>query len=64
MSKTIDRRISIYINGKEVKNNLHSVGKEIGVLRGQIRHLTPGTDAFIKKSAETNSKAPRAGGGG
>lgn len=51
-NKKIERRISIYINGKEVKNNLHAIGAEIGTLRGQLRHLTPGTEKFIKKSAE------------
>lgn len=52
MSKQINRKINIYINGKEVKNNLNSVGKELGKLKGQIRNLTPGTEEFIKKSAE------------
>lgn len=50
--KEITRKLSIYINGKEVKYNLSSIGKEIGKLRGQLKHLTPGTDKFIKKSKE------------
>jgi hypothetical protein len=44
--------ISIEINGEEVKNNLNSVGKSISKLNGQIRNLQPGTEEFIKKSAE------------
>lgn len=52
MGKEITRRISVYINGKEVKKNLSSVGAAVGKLRGQIKHLTPGTEKFIKKSAD------------
>ena len=51
-SKNITRKISIFINGKEVKNNLNSVGKEIGKLKGQLRNLVPGTQDFINKSKE------------
>ena len=51
-STTITRKISIFINGKEVENNLNSVGKEIGKLKGQLRSLVPGTQEFIDKSKE------------
>jgi hypothetical protein len=44
--------ISIEINGAKVKNNLKDIGKSIGKLNGQLKNLQPGTDAFIKKSAE------------
>lgn len=44
--------INIEINGDKVKNNLNGVGQSIGKLRGQLRKLSPGTDEFIKKSAE------------
>ena len=50
--KTITRKLSIYINGKEVKNNLAAVGKEIGSIKKQLRGLTPGTEAFVKKSKD------------
>lgn len=52
MAKQITRKISIFINGKEVKNNLNEVGGAIGKLKGQLRSLVPGTEAFIKKSQE------------
>ena len=51
-SKNVTRKISIFINGKEVKNNLNSVGKEIGKLKVQLRNLVPGTQDFINKSKE------------
>ncbi|WP_299011993.1 phage tail tape measure protein [uncultured Polaribacter sp.] len=51
-NKKITRQLSIYINGKQVKNNLFSIGKEMGKLRGQIKHLTRGTKEYEEKSAE------------
>lgn len=44
--------IDIVINGKAVKNNLNGIGKEVGKLNRDLKKLTPGTDEFIKKSAE------------
>lgn len=44
--------IDIVINGKTVKNNLNSIGKEVGKLTSDLKKLTPGTEEFIKKSAE------------
>lgn len=51
--------ISIEINGQQVKNNLRSIGSEIGKLNADLKKLTPGTDEFIKKSNELN-KAKKA----
>ncbi len=51
-NKKITRQLSIYINGKQVKNNLFSIGKEVGKLRGQMKHLTRGTKEYKEKSAE------------
>jgi TP901 family phage tail tape measure protein len=50
--ENITRKISIFINGNEVKYNLKEVGKEIGTLRGQLRNLVPGTQEFVDKSKE------------
>jgi hypothetical protein len=52
MSREITRRISIFINGQEVRNDLNSVGREVGRLRGQIRNLTPGTQEFVRASGD------------
>ena len=44
--------IDIVINGEKVKNNLNGIGKEIGKLNSDLKKLTPGTEEFIRKSAE------------
>ncbi|WP_435263437.1 phage tail tape measure protein [Tenacibaculum sp. nBUS_03] len=44
--------IDIVINGEAVKNNLNDIGKEVGKLNRDLKKLRPGTDEFIKKSAE------------
>ena len=33
-------------------NTLQGVGKEVRKLKGELNKLTPGTDDFVKKSAE------------
>lgn len=51
--------ISIEINGDQVKNNLKEVGGAVGKLRGQLSRLQPGTDEFIKKTAELKKARER-----
>jgi hypothetical protein len=51
-SKTVKRNIVISINGKEVTNSLAGVGKEIGILKRDLRKLVPGTQEFVDKSKE------------
>lgn len=50
--KTEKRRIYLYINGKEVEDNLKSLTSTSRQLKNEIAKLTPGTDEFIKKSKE------------
>ena len=50
MAKAINRRVNIYINGKEVKNTLNSVRREMGKLTGQLNNMTAGTEQYEKKS--------------
>jgi|GEM_PF-1962168 len=52
MAKDTKFNLTIQINGKEVANTLQGVGKELGKLNNDIKKLTPGTDDFVKKSAE------------
>ena len=51
-NKKITRQLSIYINGKEVKNTLAGVGQEIGKLRGQLKHLHESDPKFAEKQKE------------
>ncbi|MDD7912913.1 hypothetical protein [Polaribacter ponticola] len=55
-NKKITRQLSIFINGKEVKNTLAGVGAEIGKLRGQLKHLHE-TDPNFKNKQEELKKA-------
>lgn len=50
--KTEKRRIYLYINGKEVEDNLKSLTSTSRQLKNEIAKLTPGTDEFIKKTKE------------
>lgn len=44
--------LQIVINGKEVKNTLSSVQKEVRELSKDLRKLQPGSDEFVRKSKE------------
>lgn len=44
--------LSIKVNGKEVKNTLNSVGKELSALRSRTRNLTEGTEEWEKANLE------------
>jgi len=53
MSKeNVTRRISIYVNGKEVENSLKGVEGEISHVRNSLRKLVEGTEDYDKKKAE------------
>lgn len=53
MSKeNVTRRISIYVNGKEVENSLKGVDGEIQHVRNSLRKLVEGTEDYDKKKAE------------
>lgn len=45
-------QLEVTVNGKQAGTSLGDLQKRYRGLNAEIRHLTPGTDAFIKKSAE------------
>jgi hypothetical protein len=51
-SRTNTAKLTIIINGKEVKKNLSDIGDQVGKLNRDLRKLTPGTEEFIKKTEE------------
>ncbi|MBS9773794.1 MAG: hypothetical protein KGV59_01375 [Tenacibaculum sp.] len=57
--KKITRQLSIYINGKEVKDTLGGVGKSIGELRSQLRHLNEKDPKFQEKIKELDKARKR-----
>lgn len=53
MSKdNVTRRVSIYVNGKEVENSLKGVDGEIKHVQNSLRKLVEGTDDYDKKKTE------------
>ncbi|MCD8519017.1 MAG: phage tail tape measure protein [Flavobacterium sp.] len=53
MSKdNVTRRISIFVNGKEVENSLKGVDGQILHVRNSLRRLVEGTEDYDKKKAE------------
>ena len=50
--KKITRRLNIYINDKEVKNNLKSIRSEMNRLRREIAQTTRGTVEYNQKTKE------------
>lgn len=51
-SKTYDRRINIWINGREVKNDIASIKKEMYVLTNELARTTRGTAEYNEKAKE------------
>lgn len=47
MAKSYNRRINLYINGKEVKNDISSIRKEMYKLINQQARMTRGSDEYI-----------------
>ena len=52
MANSYDRRINLYINGNEVKNDMASIQKAMYNATNELRRMTIGTDEFNKKAAE------------
>jgi hypothetical protein len=50
--KTYDRRINIWINGKEVSNNIASIEKEMKKLRKEQSNMTIGSKEYVAAGAE------------
>jgi hypothetical protein len=50
--KNVNRRLFIYINGKQVKNTLNGVRQQMRKVQGQLGNITRGTDEYKKKSEE------------
>lgn len=51
-NKKVNRRLFIYINGKEVKNTLNGVRSQMNKVRSELGNLTRGTDEYNKKAKE------------
>lgn len=55
--KKITRQLSIFINGKEVKNSLGAIGREIGKVKGKLREANDPEDIIrYKKELENLRK--------
>lgn len=52
MAQTYDRRINLYINGREVRNNMASIRKETYKVTNELAQMTRGTEAYKRKAAE------------
>ena len=50
MAKNINRKVTIYINGKEVENNIESIRKEVRKLRAEQAKCTIGSEEYIEKT--------------
>lgn len=48
MAAKYNRRINLYINGKEVSNNIKSVSGAMSKLRGEQRQMTIGSKEYLK----------------
>ena len=48
MAKNINRKVTIYINGKEVENNIESIRKEVRKLRAEQAKCTIGSEEYIE----------------
>jgi hypothetical protein len=50
--KTYNRSINIFINGKEVENNIAAIKKEMYALVNAQARMTVGSEEYVKKTAE------------
>lgn len=50
MAKVLSRKVTIYINGKEVENTVKSLEAEAAKLRAQQRNLVIGSEEYIETS--------------
>ena len=51
MAKRVTTDLVITINGKQIQNSFSSISKEVKKLEGDLKKLTPGTEAFNQKAA-------------
>jgi TP901 family phage tail tape measure protein len=52
MAKTENRRVNLWINGKEVRNDLASIRKEMSKLQGQQSRMIRGSEEYIRTGKE------------
>ena len=52
MAGSYTRRINLYINGKEVKNDIASIRKEMQKLSNQQAHMTRGSEEYLRTGAQ------------
>lgn len=52
MAKTVKTDLVITINGKQIENSFTGISREVKKLEGDLKKLSPGTEAFNKKAAE------------
>ena len=52
MAKRVTTDLVITVNGKQVKDSFAGISAEVKKLEGDLKHLTPGTEAFKKKAEE------------
>lgn len=52
MAKDINRKVTIYVNGKEVENTIQSIRAEIKKLENAQRKATIGSEEYIKTTEE------------
>lgn len=59
MASKIDTQIAFKVNGGEVKDTFNGLKRAATVLRQELQTLTPGTQAFIDKSAQLKTVTKR-----
>ncbi len=52
MAKNINRKVTIYINGREVENTIQSIRNEVVKLEREQRKLPIGSEEYLKKGKE------------
>ena len=52
MTKEVNKRVTIWVNGKEVENNVKSIRAEMLKLTNQLNKTTIGSEEYIRISSE------------
>ena len=55
MAERYTRRINLYINGKEVRNNISSIRKEMNRLQNEQARMTVGSRAYQMQAERIKS---------
>ncbi|NQU84318.1 MAG: hypothetical protein HQ541_01025, partial [Mariniphaga sp.] len=55
MASTYTRRINLYINGKEVKNDISSIKKEMRKLTNEQNRMTIGSRKYVEQGKKINA---------